>query len=372
MVMVRKRICFVGLDSYPVLNPVVGGEYFGGESVQQTMLAKAFRDMGYEVTLISLDYGQPQGEMVDGIRVLKTYKASEGVPVLRYVYPRMTSVLSALKAANADIYYQSCAGMLTGLVAWHCERARKQFVFRLAHDSDCIPGQQIIPTWRDRKIYEYGLRHADLVAAQGNNQVALLHKHYQLDSVPVNMVVELPSRDEAVHKDIDVLWVNNLREFKRPELVPELAELLPECRFVMIGGAVPGNEHLYEKVRQQAANLNNVDFLGPVPYREVNGYFARTRLFVNTSDCEGFPNSFLQAWVRRAPVLSFFDPDGLITRMGLGTVPLNIGEMTEAIRALLCNEDSRSEVGEKARRFVLKNYAPASIAMRYEALLGAL
>jgi len=115
--MSQKKICFVGLDNYPVLNPNKGGENFGGESVQQTLLAKAFIDIGYDVSMVVKDHGQSQGEMIDGIKVWKTFKAQEGVPVFRFFYPRLTSIVAALKKADADIYYQSCAGVNTGIVA---------------------------------------------------------------------------------------------------------------------------------------------------------------------------------------------------------------------------------------------------------------
>lgn len=367
----NKRICFVGLDNYPVLNPAKEGEYFGGESVQQTLLAKAFCDLGYEVSMVVKDYGQAQGESIEGVTVWKAFAEADGIPVLRFIHPRMTSLVAALKRADADIYYQSCAGMLTGVVAWFCRRKGRKFIFRLAHDSDCIPGQQIIRLWRDRKIYEYGLRRADLIAAQGTRQVSLLKSNYQLDSTPVNMAVELPESAQAVPRDIDVLWVNNLREFKRPELAVELARLLPDCKIAMIGGAVPGCEQLYKQVEAAAAALSNLEFLGPVPYREVNQYFSRSRVFVNTSDWEGFPNSFLQAWARGVPVVSFFDPDGLIANKGLGGVPSGLPVMAELVSALLRNEEQRLAIAERSHRFVLENYAPNAVARRYEELIAA-
>lgn len=364
-----KKICFVGLDNYPVLNPDKGTEYFGGESVQQTLLAKAFRETGYEVSMIVGDYGQQSREVIDEIQVLSTFAEDEGIPVFRYFYPRMTSVWSAMKEADADIYFQSCAGVRTGLVAAFCRRYKRKFIFRLAHDSDCIPGEQLIPYWRDRKIYEYGLRRADFISAQGLKQVELLQEHYKLPSTPVNMTVQLPDPAAIESDNIDILWVNNLRDFKRPELVPELARLLPEYKITMIGGAVPGNDALYERVKSEAAHLPNLDFKGAVAYHDVNTYFSRAKVFVNTSDWEGFPNSFLQAWIRRVPVLSFFDPDGLIESESLGAVPADISNMAQQCRALLVDRGRLKEIGNTAEQFAMSNYSPVAVAQQYEKCL---
>jgi len=366
-----KSICFLGLDSYPVLNPLKGNEYFGGESVQQTLLAHAFNELGYEVSLASLDYGQPDIEILDGIKVIKTYHVNEGVPVLRFFYPRMSSIIKAMRIADADIYYQSCAGALTGIVARFCQKHNKKFIFRLAHDSDCIPGQQIIPNVRDRKIYEYGLKRADLIAAQGIKQVDLLERNYQLKSTPVNMTVQMPSNNQSVDKDIDVLWVNNFRDFKRPELMAELAALLPDIKFTMIGGPVPGNEDLFNKVKKLAENLDNLSFMGAISYHEVNNYFSKSKVFVNTSDWEGFPNSFLQAWARGVPVISFFDPDDLISTRKMGAVPKDIPDMAKKVKLLLSDNEQRESIAKSSQTFVLENYSPVAIAKHYEQLLSA-
>ena len=213
-----KKICFVGTDTYPILNPSIGQAYTGGESVQMTLLAKAFTELGYEVTLVDKDYGQSDGQILDGIKILKTFVENSGLPVFRFFYPRLTSIVRALKKADAEIYYQSCAGMLTGVVASFCKRYKRKFIFRTASDSDCIAGKQLIRFWRDKKLYEYGLKRAELIAVQSFRQQSLLKKYYDLDGIPVNMAVELPKDDVSIEKDIDVLWVSNFRPLKRAEL----------------------------------------------------------------------------------------------------------------------------------------------------------
>jgi glycosyltransferase involved in cell wall biosynthesis len=62
-----------------------------------------------------------------------------------------------------------------------------------------------------------------------------------------------------------------------------------------------------------------VQLLPGVPYREVQRYFDRAEVFVNTSDFEGFPNSFIQMGQGGGTILSLnVDPDGVLTDFGAG------------------------------------------------------
>ena len=365
-----NSICFVGQDNYPVINPSFGSKYIGGESVQQTLLARAFVDMNYDTSMIVKDLGQADVEYIDSIKILKTYKQEAGIPVLRFFYPRMTSIWKALKNADADIYYQSCAGMMTGLVALFCKLNNRKFLFRIAHDSDCIPGKQIIKYSRDRMLYEYGLRNADLISAQGDNQKMLLKQNYGLESTVVNMAVEMDMLPGYHNRDIDILWVNNMRPFKRPELAVEIARLLPEYSMTIIGGPVPEYNDIYNEINNSVSGISNLDFAGTVPYSRVNDYFRRAKIFINTSESEGFPNSFLQAWARGVPVISFFDPDNLITKHGLGNSPDSLGTMIDTINIFLSDESIRIEVGNRAREFVKSNYTPSNVVKHYIDLIN--
>jgi glycosyltransferase involved in cell wall biosynthesis len=361
-------ICFVGLDNYPLLNREYKNRYIGGESVQQTLLASEFIELGYKVSMIVKDFGQAAVETRKNIRIHKICARGQGLPILRFFHPKLTSVMKALKFADADTYYQSCAGQMTGLVAWFCKRNGKKFVFRVAHDTDCIPNQQIISLYRDKKIYEYGLRHADLIAAQTRRQADLLKEHYGLESRILNMIAEVPPTVASPSKEVDVLWVNNLRPFKRPELLLEIASRLPMFRFRMIGGPCTGMEEYYVEIKASAVGVQNLEFLGPIPYEQVHEHFARARLLVNTSEAEGFPNTFLQAWMHGVPVLSFFDPDGVIQEQGVGRSPSDKEEMVRDLFELLTNRSEREGLSAHTAAFARSKFSSSAVAAEYDHL----
>lgn len=166
-------------------------------------------------------------------------------------------------------------------------------------------------------------------------------------------------------RDVDVLWVNNLRQFKRPDLAVELARRLPELNFHMIGGPQPGEDALYEGIRSQAGSIGNLTFHGRVPYHDVNDFYERARVFVNTSDSEGFPNSYLQAWRRGTPSVAFFDPDSVIARHGLGHAAVGMDAMVEQVRRLASDERHWQENSRRCQHFMDEYYGDDRVLRPY-------
>ncbi len=367
--MTSSKICILGLDDYAMLTGDTSFGHIGGESVQHVLLARAWRDLGFEVSIIVYDHGQPAVADIDGIRAIATYRPKAGLPGARF-FQRVASVVRAMRKVDADVYYQSPAGMLTGVAVWFARRYRKTAIVRIASDLGCIPGAQLMPYSRDRKMYEYGLRRASLIAAQTHHQQQLLQQNYGLSSEIVNMLVDVPAHSAQAVRDIDVLWVGNLRPVKRPEIVFDLARALPNLRFVIAGGALPRQQEYFDSINRLARDVSNVEMLGAVRYDEVGPLFERAKLHINTSSAEGFPNTFLQAWARHVPVVSFFDPDQLIERRGFGRKCGDVEEMVSAIDELLRDRVRREEIGASTRAFVETEFSPRAIASRYLELLA--
>jgi glycosyltransferase involved in cell wall biosynthesis len=362
-----RKICIVGLDSYAMLANE-DSRYIGGEAVQHVLLARAWRDLGLEVSIVVCDEGFGARKDFDGITAIAAYDRKAGIPGLRFFHPRASKLVAALHAADADVYYQSPAGASTGIVAWFCRMMGRKFVFRVASDSDVEKEHGRIRFGRDRMLYDFGLKRADVVASQTETQKRLLRKNHGLDSTVVNMMVEPPARGAPREKDIDVLWLSNLRALKRPELALELARELPNVRFTLAGGPMPNGSTYFDDVAAAAARLPNVTMLGAVRYADTGALFDRAKVFLNTSSIEGFPNTYLQAWIRGVPVVSFFDPDGIVQRMQLGRIATSLDDMREALRALLDVEVYRETIGRRARDYASREFTSA-VASRYLELL---
>jgi glycosyltransferase involved in cell wall biosynthesis len=345
----------------------------GGAELQQTLLAKALARQGYDVSMVVADYGQPDGAAWDGIKTYKAYRPGAGIPGLRFIHPRWTRLWAAMKRARSDIYYTSCAGALLGQVVMFARLHGARVIFRIASNSDCDPASLLIRYWRDKRLYRYGLRHADMVLAQTPHQQQALLKNFRRDSRVVASMTETNGRRPGFEeRDIPVLWVGNIRALKRPELLLEAARKLPQLQFHIIGGPVAGAESVYESTREAASHVPNVRFHGPVPYHDVGEFYERARVFVGTSEIEGFPNTYLQAWARGTPVVAFLDPEHLIARNGMGRAITSVAQMCEEIVTLSGDRNAWETASQRSREYMDNRFNVTRMTAPYTEALSNL
>jgi glycosyltransferase involved in cell wall biosynthesis len=166
-----------------------------------------------------------------------------------------------------------------------------------------------------------------------------------------------------------------LVDYKRPLSYLRLAESVPEARFWAVWSVTdetrPG---LTEEVDSALERISNLEVLGQLPHEELLSLIDRAVAVVSTSAAEGMPNVFLEAWAREVPVLSLdYDPDGRIQSLGLGIVAGNSEErFSEAARELWERPELRSQMGFKAREYVLGEHSPGVVADRWAMVLKSL
>lgn len=341
------KVCFVTSYLYPYLKDEYPDDTIGGAEYQQKQIINALQSYNeVDVSVVSLDYGQQDGEIIKGVRVWKSYKKDQGVRFIRFFVPALSGLWRALGKADADIYYIRAASFMLFPVWLYCRLHGKKYIFSSAHDTDFKPGEEIVSNFRDLWCYKFGMLRSDLIVNQTINQQSLLKSEYGLDGVVIRNFSENKvaiSENNNVRKTI--LWVATIRRFKRAEFLLDIAEMCPEYDFIMVGGEDGGDRAYYQEISQRAKSIPNVNFVGFVPPNKVDAIFSTANIFINTSIHEGFPNTFLQAWSKGLPVITFFDPDNVVEENTLGVVVEKTSDVKDAIKQVsIWDEEKRQDI----------------------------
>ena len=363
----KPRVCFVAPHAWPVFSRDARLPVVGGAEVQQAILMRLLAAHGYPVSLVSLDYGQEEGTVLDGVTVHKAFAPRAGVPVVRFLHPRLTSIWRALRAADADVYYYRSAAMWLGVLTEFCRRHGRRSVYAAASDKDFLPDQGgQIRYARDRWLFRRGMAAADRIVVQNEAQRLSCRAAYGREALVIPSCYEPPPG--ARRGGGKVLWVGTMHAGKRPEMVLELARRLPHRHFLMIGGPAGGVDNAYYAgVRSAAQALPNVEFTGFLPLAEVERRFDEARVLVLTSEYEGMPNVFLQAWARGVPTVSTVEAGAPASR-----VAASPEELEREVEALLGAPALWEAASARCRQHFERTHSSAEALARYARLLEEL
>lgn len=368
----------MALNAYSVLSGRKDVNHTGGAEVQQLQMASWLVRRGYSVSFVTLDHGQPDGVDLGGIRVFKAYAKDAGIRGLRFIHPRWSGLWGAIARANADVYYQRTAEYETGQVALWCRLHRRKFIFAAASDSDCESSLYALTSWREKAMYRLGLRLADGVTAQTVTQQRMLRANMGISACVIRNCGSDPdvSSSPATQAPTDantnhILWVGRISETKRPEWLLDVAERCPDMMFDVVGAANMECDYASSLIAR-ATTIPNVRMHGRVPHPEMLGYYRRCNVLCCTSAYEGFPNTFLEAWSLGIPVVSTFDPDGVIAANGLGWVAQSVDELVTCLNRVHRSPEIRTEASRAARQYYVANHAPDMCLPALEQLLSRL
>lgn len=352
-----KKICFVMANAYPVISD--GGEQVGGAELQAWLIAKTLSKK-FDVHFIVK--GKEEGkETKNGVRIHK----------LKYINPVIghLKILKKMFEVDADVYYQRTGGMGTIKIGLFCMFKNKKFAFHVSRDEQLDEGY---PFNRNRffsYLYDFAVGKASIIFIQNKIQGKKLLQKFGRKGMMLKNIID-PGCNFNEKKDF-IVWVANISNPKKPLKYIFLARKLPQYRFVMIGN--PADKDLFERVQKEASSLPNLDFLGFKPFHEADKYISEARVFVNTSEFEGFPNTFLQAWRCSTPVVSLnIDPDEIIDGYGLGFHSGSFENMVRDVQSLMEDKDLNKQLGHNGREYVKKNHDIKKLGKRLEKIFGEL
>lgn len=364
------KIAFVndGIYSYASGSPAA----VGGAERDQWLLARSLAAAGWSsVVGVRKELKLGECKVIDGVE---------------YVGIGQGHILLAwhkfLSDHRPDWLFWECATHLWGALVEIAKISRVRTIFHTGFDTDVVPRTALQLELRRRwwPLYAWGLSRTDCIFVQHNGQLSGLKRRWQAKAsvlpkvcILSQSVGDLSTVKPHANREKYVAWVAMLRQHKRPDILVEIARRMPQVRFVVCGGQTTyvTSEEFRDRVINGLRALPNVDYRGQVGPDEAMAIIAGAAVFLSTSDGEGFPNTFTQAWSAGTPVVSLrLDPDHLIEKIGMGSVADNIDGAIASIDHLIDAPQRREAIAARARRFIADNYTATAVVKLFEQALN--
>jgi glycosyltransferase involved in cell wall biosynthesis len=329
----------------------------GGAERQQWLLARALTAAGWSVT-VGLQ-GLP--ELEDGATIEDVHFVSlPGTKSVSTPYRRLLCLYRFLRSELPDWWYWRCASHLWGPAVSIAKLLGVRTIFAAGFDADVLPRRALAgrPKWWP--LYSWGLANTDRIFVQHSGQFSELSEKLRSKAAIVSNIVHMPATIKR-HDEREryIAWVGMLRQPKRPDLLVEIARKAQNLHFVVCGGP---SDHRSpngygSRIVAELKSLSNVDYRGQIASHEARKIIANSSILLCTSEREGFPNTFLEAWASGTAVVSMtVDPDFLIQQRRLGIVSGSVAQAISDLNYLLQAEQEREAISHRARRYVCETH----------------
>jgi glycosyltransferase involved in cell wall biosynthesis len=353
--------------------PKFYSEFSGGAETQCFYLAQELLARGWKVHYIR-EADSPVEMVHEGIVV-------HAIPKRRklFKWQNWFHLWRVMRRIQADFWYVRANISYLPQVAWHARKMRGETIWAFSSDSQFYITRRNIAGRHGHNVFAMtehwlfflALKRVSRIFVQTRNQLNLLGSKLGVSGELIYNAHPLPGVPGEPRKNV-VVWIGRLHRNKHPEHFIAIANLLRQLpiTFYLVGGT--DNEVMAREVERQANAVPTVRWLGELAPREVHELLESSRVLVNTSDWEGFSNTFIEAWMRGVPVVSLHvDPDSFIAQGELGFVVGNTEHAARVIEQLISDGDMWRRMSTNCSDFARGNFCigPAVDALE-QSLLG--
>jgi glycosyltransferase involved in cell wall biosynthesis len=341
----------------------------GGAERQMTLLARALAERGLRVAHIVYPPRDPI-ELSYPLELVPRGAYAGNRPIIGRFLEILT-IWRALRTAHARVVIVRTASPVVGIAALYCKLSRSRLIFSSSNVSDFTMERMFGRVGRG--LYRLGVRGADAVVVQSDEQAALAKEAFgslrRVRRIP-SFAEPAPATDHRPDRDA-FLWFGRLVSYKQPMRYVALARTVSEARFIMIPVITEAGPPEVAELRTAADSVPNLDLVDPLPHAELAALIESAVAIVNTSALEGMPNAFLEAWAHGIPVLTLqFDPDDLVEREGLGiSAQGSWDRFVEGARELWEGRNGHEELARRVQAYVGKTHSMDTVGAHWSELI---
>ncbi len=353
-------------------------ERIGGSEVQAKMIAKKLIDQGMDIFFLCNENRRAEGGHNSEFRIHRVKERYKGLRVLQYLNRKnITRILDEERPDVlihrgridfADITYDYAKKMGIPIIT---SITSKRYTIKPRFRPTLSLPIKVLDHFLMLKSY----RISDIIISQTTEEKLSLKKELGFESIIIPNCHSVPAGPFRKDHPPLVVWVANIKPLKQVELFIELAEVKKSTnmRFAIIGNFE--DEDHKQTIMEKIKCIKNIEYLGGMTLDDTNEVISRASVLVNTSepDSEGFPNTYIQAWMREVPVLCLHnDPDGLVRSEGLGRSSGSMEGMKKDLDDILADGERLTEMGKKCREFAIDRFNDDLIGKKYFELIKGL
>jgi glycosyltransferase involved in cell wall biosynthesis len=368
------KVCFVIPRAYYLFNSGAkeAADKTGGAQKQTYLLSVGLaKDSDFEVHFVVADFGQEILEEKQGVKLHKAFSFSDNI------FKRSLNFFKSLRTINADCYIFRSAdvGVAAALLYLKFFLKRKS-LYMIASDAEIDKKTQKkhsgpVTALAMQCVY----KQTDLITAQTQSQAKLFEKKRgrKPDAIIKNIYPPNSNSSEMQPERNTVLWVGRLAKIKKPELYLDLAKQRPDEIFVMIAPIVRDAKKYGKHIQAEASKINNLQLINFVKPNEIFDYYRQAKIYVMTSESEGFSNTMAEAMQAACPVLSYkVNPDNILNDYKCGFYAGgNLKKFFSDFDTLNTNPELRKMSGENGSIYIEKHHKFETNVHRFAKLLNS-
>jgi len=301
-----KKICFVMPRAYYLFNPATPNQSdkVGGAQKQFYLISRYLADnKEFDVNFLVADFGQQAVERIENVNVYRTFNFQDNI-IWRFI-----DLFRGIKKTNADIYFFRSSHFSIAIIIFIIKMLLgKKVVYMVASDAEInFKSHRKTNGLFTALLMSYVYKYADRIIVQSQQQYDLFQKNYKRipEQIIKNIVEQQNIEDDNFSAREKILWIGRLDKIKNPDIFISLCQKFAENKFVMIAPAVFENKRWGEEMIAKIKSVPNIEHLNYVSPNEIQKYYKEARLYVITSDSEGYSNTMLEAISNHCPILSY-------------------------------------------------------------------